>query len=51
MEANPGLDDDICFGNSLTHGSVSCVGSEPETRQPNDEHLESSLVLDYAVGG
>ena len=45
MEASHGLDDDVWSGNSLV------IGSEPELRQPNDEHVESSLVLDDAVGG
>lgn len=45
VEASCGLDDDICSGNSLV------IGSEPELRRPNDEHVESSLVLDHAVCG
>lgn len=52
VEASPGLDDDdICLVNSLVHGSVNCVGSDPELRQLNDEHGESSLVPDHAVDG
>ena len=49
METSPALDDDICSGNSLVHGSVKCVGSELELRRPNDKQVESSSVLDHAI--
>ncbi|KAL3514487.1 hypothetical protein ACH5RR_027204 [Cinchona calisaya] len=50
-EASPKLNNDTCIGNSLVHGSVDSVGSEPDLRQVDCELVEASLVVDNAADG
>lgn len=44
-------DDETYPGNSMVHGSVNCVKSEPDLREVDCEHQEASLVVDQAADG